>query len=74
MPVLAMTMSEEHCGASRTVRSNHPLDELEPHGHDAGRTLNKVSPEYERVAMIVFSSTFGGSEAAAILEAEIAEE
>ena len=36
--------------------------------------LNEVPPEYELVAMTVFSSTFGGDEAAAILEAEIAEE
>ena len=36
--------------------------------------LNEVPPEYELVAMTVFSSTFGGSEAAAILEAEIAGE
>ncbi len=36
--------------------------------------LNEVPPEYELVAMTVFRSTFGGSEAAAILEAEITEE
>ena len=36
--------------------------------------LNEVPPEYELVAMTVFSATFGGSEAAAILEAEIAGE
>ena len=36
--------------------------------------LNEVPPEYELVAMTVFRSTFGGSEAAAILEAEIAGE
>ena len=29
-----------------------------------------VPPDYEMVAMTVFRSTFGGSEAAAILEAE----
>ena len=33
--------------------------------------LNEVPPEYELVAMIVFKSTFGGDQAAAILEAEI---
>ena len=32
--------------------------------------LNAASPEYELVAMTVFRSRFGGSEAAAILEAE----
>ena len=32
--------------------------------------LNAASPEYELVAMAVFRSRFGGSEAAAILEAE----
>ena len=36
--------------------------------------LNEVPPEYELVAMTVFRSTFGGDEAAAILEAEIAGE
>ena len=36
--------------------------------------LNEVPPDYELVAMTVFSSTFGGAEAAAILESEIAEE
>ena len=36
--------------------------------------LNEVPPEYELVAMTVFSSTFGGDEAAAILEAAIAGE
>ena len=36
--------------------------------------LNEVPPDYELVAMTVFSSTFGGDEAAAILESEIAEE
>ena len=38
------------------------------------KELNEVPPEYELVAMTVFRSTFGGSEAAAILEAEIAGE
>ena len=32
--------------------------------------LNAAPPEYELVAMTVFRSRFGGSEAAAILEAE----
>ena len=32
--------------------------------------LNVAPPEYELVAMAVFRSRFGGSEAAAILEAE----
>ena len=36
--------------------------------------LNEVPSEYDLVAMTVFRSTFGGREAAAILEAEIAEE
>lgn len=36
--------------------------------------LNEVPSEYNLVAMTVFRSTFGGREAAAILEAEIAEE
>ena len=36
--------------------------------------LNEAPPEYELVAMTVFRSTFGGSESAAILEAEIAGE
>lgn len=36
--------------------------------------LNEVPPEYELVAMTVFRSTFGGDEAAAILEALIVEE
>ena len=35
--------------------------------------LNAVPPDYELVAMTVFRSTFGGSEAAAILEAELVE-
>ena len=33
--------------------------------------LNEVPDEYELVGMTVFSSTFGGKEAAAILEAEV---
>ena len=36
--------------------------------------LNAVSAEYDLVAMTVFSSRFGGSEAAAILEAEITDD
>ena len=39
-----------------------------------GEELNEAPPEYDLVAMTVFSSRFGGNEAAAILEAEIAEE
>ncbi len=35
--------------------------------------LNEVPPEFTFVGMTVFSSTFGGREAAVILEAEIAE-
>ena len=33
--------------------------------------MNEAPPEYEFVGMTVFSSTFGGNEAAVILEAEI---
>ena len=35
------------------------------------REINEVPPEYEFVGMTVFSSTFGGNEAAVILEAEV---
>ena len=35
--------------------------------------LNEAPPEYEFVGMTVFSSRFGGDEAAVILEAEISE-
>ncbi|MCY3856757.1 MAG: hypothetical protein OXF78_10755 [Rhodospirillales bacterium] len=35
------------------------------------RELDEIPPEYEVVGMTVFSSTFGGKEAAVILEAEI---
>ncbi len=35
--------------------------------------LNEVPPEFEFVGMTVFSSTFGGREAAVILEAEVVE-
>ena len=35
------------------------------------KELNEVPQEYKLVAMTVFRSTFGGDEAAAILEAEI---
>ena len=35
--------------------------------------LNEVPPEFDLVAMTVFSSTFGGKEAAVILEAEVTE-
>ena len=37
------------------------------------RELNEVPPEFELVGMTVFSSTFGGKEAAVILEAELTE-
>ena len=33
--------------------------------------MNEAPPEYEFVGMTVFSSTFGGNEAAVILEAAI---
>ncbi len=35
------------------------------------REINEVPPEYEFVGMTVFSSTFGGNEAAVLLEAEV---
>ena len=35
------------------------------------REMNETSPGYNFARMTVFSSTFGGSEAAVILEAEI---
>ena len=35
------------------------------------REMNEAPPEYEFVGMTVFSATFGGNEAAVILEAEI---
>ena len=35
------------------------------------REMNEAPPEYEFVGMTVFSSTFGGNEAAVILEGEI---
>ena len=35
--------------------------------------LNEVPPEFDLVGMTVFSSTFGGKEAAVILEAEVTE-
>ncbi len=38
------------------------------------RELNDAPPEYDFVGMTVFSSTFGGREAAVILEAEITED
>ncbi len=36
--------------------------------------LNEAPPEYDFVGMTVFSSTFGGREAAVILEAEITDD
>ena len=38
------------------------------------RELNEVPPEYDFAGMTVFSSTFGGREAAVILEAEITDD
>ena len=38
------------------------------------RELNEVPSEYDFVGMTVFSSTFGGREAAVILEAEIGDD
>ena len=35
------------------------------------KELNAVPPEFEFVAMTLFESTFGGKEAAVILQAEI---
>ena len=36
--------------------------------------MSEAPPEYNFAGMTVFSSTFGGSEAAVILEAEIADD
>ena len=63
---------------SRTASVGDGLDGLKRAGLPASahqrRTmqeeLNVAPPEYELVAMTVFRSRFGGSEAAAILEAE----
>ena len=38
------------------------------------REMNEAPPEYEFVGMTMFSSTFGGNEAAVILEAEIGDD
>ncbi len=38
------------------------------------REMNETPPEYNFAGMTVFSSTFGGREAAVILEAEIADD
>ena len=38
------------------------------------REMNEVPPEYDFAGMTVFSSTFGGREAAVILKAEIADD
>ena len=38
------------------------------------RELNEAPPEYDFAGMTVFSSTFGGREAAVILEAEIVDD
>ena len=35
------------------------------------REMNQAPPEYEFIGMTVFSSTFGGNEAAVILKADI---
>ena len=38
------------------------------------REMNETPPEYSFAGMTVFSSTFGGREAAVILKAEIADD
>ena len=38
------------------------------------REMNEAPPEYNFAGMTVFSSTFGGSEAAVILEAEVTDD